>query len=469
MRRLTVLGLALVVLAAAAPAGAAVRTVTRVPGLAGLSSFPGSLTGIALSAGRVTWAERRGRAWQIRADGKGTLAVRPSLPTELFRVIALTGSPTALGVTDTASDVTLSAKGDDAYFDHQDDRVLAGLAGARLQGLFSCGERGIPGQCALTCDSGQSSRFELFLGTTALAMVDRCDFDAGELVVRDLATGAPRFRMPVAGRSSVAMAGEYIALGTTDGIRVLDARTGADVYVIAERDAPTFRGLDVQADGTVAAIVGSFGPHGYERRITWASPAAPVLHTVATTSADDLRIDGDRILAHTVHRLVLYRLDGHAVTLAREPRSLGYGQILVDDLDPRRATWTTRTCDGDRVHVEDDVARARPAPPARGERCGTFEVARGSLRPTADGRVHIVLSCPNGCTGEVDLTTQARDEVPVVVRVRHPRPARRVVVTITRRDGRLEPGPATAEFHGRDRSGHLGWAARHTTLGSARP
>ena len=357
MRRLTVLGLALIALAAAAPAGGAVRTVARVP-----ERHFGELV---LAAGHATWTERHGLRWLVRDDRRTVVAVRPAWPTD-YRVVELSGSPTGLGVTDTAGEVLDPGDKVATYDNRLIDRALAGPTGAPLRGMFSCGSPA--SDCSDGCGTGGRPRFGLDLGATAVAMTDRCHGDAGELVVQELTTGAVPFRMPVDAVAHVAMAGERIAVEDGDAIRVVDARTGADVFRL--RVASLVSELAVQADGTIAVDAGG--------QIAWASPAAPVLHRVAATFAQGLHIAGDRILAVASRaagpaRLMLYRLDGHAVTLTRDPPA--YDAL---DLDARRAAWAAATCGVVRVRIQDDLAhaspapRAAPSPPCRGKRRGSM-------------------------------------------------------------------------------------------------
>ena len=211
------------------------------------------------------------------------------------------------------------------------------------------------------------------------------------VVVRDLGTGQVLLTLP-AGRIVARLAGRYLAYVDRDNeIVVYDLDARQPVNSVANG----YCEFDVQSDGKLVA--GGCGDAG----VAWYSPADPKPHAVA--SGDDMTgrtvaIDSDTIAyARKGAGLGVSDLAGNFRALAAD--SSAYGDI---DLRGGHLAYATRGCayDSGAVWLDD---LAGPITGTTMAPCRFVLGRRTSYRASPQGVIEVAVSCPTGCRGGVGV------------------------------------------------------------------
>jgi hypothetical protein len=256
---------------------------------------------------------------------------------------------------------------------------------------------------------------------------DPCD-DAPRLVVRDLATGETVALPEPAGGVLLNLRGRFVAWIAGSGgearLVVHDLMAGATAYSAPAVDVLA---LDLDADGTVAAVSGRPGRPCSTGRLVRYSVAAPAAKDLGPACATGVSIDGGRIVH--LGREGFFRTlravgsDGTVQDLVR------FGRVRPGNFDlfGERLAWAARDCGGGEAIF---TARLADAPLDAGSincrarfRSGVVLVRRGIAT--------VRLQCPRGCGGELSLRHMGgrdfsllRGETDVRVRLRRDARAR---------------------------------------------
>jgi hypothetical protein len=402
VRRALALGLAVTGLFAAAPAGAQVVS---------LRGFPGQrvVQGPMLAGDRVAWSQETCLAG-CRQFATGTsrrfeiFSARPAGRTRrLFR------ARTAFG-----------ASGPDTFSEQYSfllsEQVLAttyiALRGAEAEADTSgeaelrAGPPGTAGRRLLSCRSNAFG----FVGVAPVALdgsrlaydPDPCD-GVARLVVHDVATGTTQTLPEPAGGSPLRLRGRFVAWIEGSGpaaaarLVVYDLDAGATAY-----SAPADRilALDLDSDGTVAAVNGQMGDVCPEGRL--------LRYSVAVPAPVDLGVDvcatGVRIEAG---RIVFLGLEGSTRTLrAMDPGGavedvVRFGRVFPGGFDAAgtRVAWAARNCAGGQTIF----TAALDGRPRRAGSTNCRARFRPGRVPVRRGVATLRLFCPRGCAGEVGL------------------------------------------------------------------
>lgn len=178
----------------------------------------------------------------------------------------------------------------------------------------------------------------------------------GGQVFRDFASPPAFERMTVPQATYDRVAGDYVVETIRTGARVLDWRSGEEIYRL-EGITPTptsFSSVDVQADGKIAFAYVAFEGGRSVARVGWASPAEPFEHRLPVDgTGNELRLDGDQVVfsrtrvtasGTAVRELVAVGLSGPERVLVRGVQA-GYLEASFD-YDGSRVAWLERGCDG---------------------------------------------------------------------------------------------------------------------------
>ena len=283
---------------------------------------------------------------------------------------------------------------------------------------------------------------------------DPCD-DSARLVVRDLGTGATVALPEPAGGAPLALRGRFVAWIAGGELVVHDLMTGSVAY---SAPATGVRALDLDADGTVAAVSGDARRPCATGRLLRYSMAAPGPADLGPACATGVAIDGGRI--------VYLGWEGIFRTLrAVEPD--GAAQVLVDfgrvrpggfDFGGERFAWAARDCGGGEALFALTLADA----PIGAGSINCRARFRSGVVPVRRRIATVRLRCPPGCAGELSLRHMGRRQFSIPraggdVQVR----LRRDVWARLQRAGSL---PALAKMVTSNRAGDRQARSRQVTL-----
>jgi hypothetical protein len=368
--------------------GGVVNTVMRAPlaalaiaiPLIGVSAPARTLVaGPALAGDRVVWGEQRAQTTVLVAAGGGPLLWRSSLSW-------LSGP--------------LAASPSTVAFATSSNSCSAPNTACPVETTFVAGRPGhgwTPVTAPVRCVSTAAGRTLAVSGPLVATVTPDCDAAAaGTAVVRE--NGRVVFRRAVS-CCDVALAGQTLAWRSGGAIDVFDLATHRLRYRAAAPPEGPVAAFDVQADGTLAMLVGR-QPDGHVT-VVWRRAADPTLHrlqlhAVLPTHPPGLRVIGDRLVLETApaasptdniasSTLVVADLAGRTRVLARFSARLE--QVGGFDATARTVTWASRR-----------ITRTRLDCPttAQGAAClirktGVLTIWRVA---TAGGRAHAAASWP---------------------------------------------------------------------------
>jgi hypothetical protein len=446
----------LAALSVAAPATAQVVTLRPSPG-------PELTQGPQLAGERVVWSQQlclRGCDIVAPSETDGVYSIRSAdgdgRVRRLFRArtsgafsgpnfgydrYSFLASETALATLH----VTLS--GDELEGESGRVAVRAGAPGARRPLLVNCSAPFFTGAAPVALDGGRLAYDP-----------DPCD-DAPRLVVRDLATGETVPLPEPAGGVLLNLRGRFVAwiagAGEEARLVVHDLMAGAMAYSAPAVDVLA---LDLDADGTVAAVSGRPNRPCSTGRLVRYSVAAPAATDLGPACATGVSIDGGRIVH--LGREGFFRTlravgsDGTVRDLVR------FGRVRPGNFDffGERLAWAARDCGGGEAIF---TARLADAPLDAGS-INCRARFRSGVVPVRRGIATVRLLCPRGCGGELSLRHMGwrdfsllRGETDVRVRLRRDARAR------LERRGSLE---ALAKIVTFNRAGDRSARARAVTL-----
>ena len=335
-------------------------------------------------------------------------------------------------------------RGDEVEGESGRVRLRAGPPGAARRTLASCSE--------LFFDTLTPVALE---GSRIVFPPDPCE-ETPKLVLRDLASGATQPLPDPAERvSEVRLRGGFVAWIEPGRLVAHDLAAGTT----RSAALPGLTALDVDTDGTVAAVAGDpEDPCAGGRLYRWAADAPAPAELALPVCASGVRIDRGRVV-------VLGR-DGFFRTL----QSVGpggevedlvrFGRVIASGFDARdgRIAWTERDCGGGEAIL---TAPLIGAPLSAGSINCRARFRRGAV-PVHGALARVRLSCPRGCAGELSLRHAGRREFALSssereVRVRLRLPARRRLARL----GSLE---TVAKLVTRNRAGDRHARSRAVTL-----
>jgi hypothetical protein len=293
--------------------------------------------------------------------------------------------------------------------------MRAGALGAARPLLFDCSAELFSGAAPVALE-----------GTRVAYDPDPCD-DLPRLVVRDLANGATVALPEPAGGLPLRLSGWFVAWieGSGAGARLVvhDLTAGAVAYSAPAVDV---QAIDLDADGTVAAVSGRPGRPCSTGRLLRYSVAAPAGEDLGVpVCATDVGIDGGQILylgwEGFFRTLRTVGPDGAPRDLVR----LGRVRPGAFDVDGERFAWAARDCGGGETIF---TARLADAPLDAGS-INCRARFRSGVVPVRRGIATVRLRCPRGCGGELSLRHMGRRDFSLLrgeteVRVRLRRDAR---------------------------------------------
>jgi hypothetical protein len=262
-------------------------------------------------------------------------------------------------------------------------------------------------------------------GTRLAYDPDPCD-EVPRLVVRDLGTGDMTALPEPAGGRMLDLRGRFVAWTATVGgeprLVVHDLEAGATAYSAPN---PGLTALDLDADGTVAAVSGRERRPCATGRLLRYSVAAPAPADLGPACATEVAIDAGRVF--------FLGWDGPARTLrAVSPAGavedvVRFGRVRPGafDVEGGRLAWAARACTGDAALFTGAVAEA----PHDAGSVNCRARLRPGVVPVRRGVATVRLSCPRGCAGELSLRGAGRREFSLMpgereVRIRLRRRAR---------------------------------------------
>jgi hypothetical protein len=299
---------------------------------------------------------------------------------------------------------------DDLEGDRSEVRLRAGLLGERRALLVDCSaNRNLARPPPIALD-GHRIAYD----------PDPCD-DAARVILRDLATGASVSLPEPAGGAHLRLRGRYAAWieGANASARLVvhDLLAGAAAY---SSPAPGVTDLDLDTDGTVAAVTGERDPRRScpPGRLVRYPAAAPAPEDLGPACAASVRIAGGRIAflapEGLTRSLRQWGPDEAMRDLVRFGRALPGGF----DFDGTRLVWSERDCGGGQAifMARRALAPVDPLPLNCRARFG-----RAAAVAVRHGVASVPLACPRGCGGELRLRHMARrdfsllrDDEPVV-------------------------------------------------------
>jgi hypothetical protein len=375
--------LAVAVLAFAAPAGAAVtQMATGMPvgevELAGQSVVFGSFGG--------------GTARVMRADPGGSITklAEHTVPGDDDDECCSTYFSTAFSAS--ATQVAFSS-----FYE-------AYVKGSLAQSNFKLSAGPPQGAVAQLFDCGLNHPYDVDGDRIAYLGDDCTEKTSGlgaRVVVRNLAAaGAPvvgsfaMTRQP----NTLDLAGDHVALSGFFAAApelIVYSLSGAEQYKINHN----FALYSLQADGKLA--VAHPTAQG-DCRLEWFSKAEPVAHRIDVCPRGRVRMAGDRI---AVDRLQGTTSSLDVVALNGSTRSVTFfqpsGALTGFDWDGSRLAYGVQSCvrADDAVFVEDLTS---DPPVVEGGAC-TATIDTKKARADRKGLLRVRVSCPDGCTGELDL------------------------------------------------------------------
>jgi hypothetical protein len=266
--------------------------------------------------------------------------------------------------------------------------VRAGALGTRRPVLVDCRAQHLVSEAPVALD-----------GNRLAYDPDPCD-DVPRLVVRDLGTGATTALAEPAGGGLLDLRSRFVAWTATSSgeprLVVHDLVSGTTAYSAPN---PGLTALDLDADGTVAAVSGKPRRPCSTGRLLRYSLAAPAPAELGPACATGVSIDAGSIL--------FLGWDGPARTLrALSPAGavedlVRFGRVRPGafDVEGGRLAWAARACTGDSAIFVGTVAEA---PHDAGSINCRVRLRPGAV-PVRQGVATLRMSCPRGCAGEISL------------------------------------------------------------------
>jgi hypothetical protein len=271
--------------------------------------------------------------------------------------------------------------------------LRAGAPGARRPLLVSCSAPFFSGAAPLALD-----------GSRLAYDPDPCD-ELPRLVVRDLVSGEVVTLPEPAGGPRFSLRGRFLAwIGAEGGaarLVVHDLAAGTTAYSAPAADVIA---LDVDADGTVAAVTGRPSRPCSTGRLLRYSAAAPAPADLGPACATGVRIEAGRIVylgwEGFTRTLRAVGSDGAVEDLVR------FGRVRpgLFDFDGERLAWAARDCGGGEAIF---TARLGDAPLEAGSINCRARFGSGIV-PVRRGVATLQLRCPRGCGGELSLRHMGR-------------------------------------------------------------
>jgi hypothetical protein len=228
---------------------------------------------------------------------------------------------------------------------------------------------------------------------------DPCD-EVPRVVVRDLGTGETTALPEPAGGGLLDLRGGFVAWTATSGgeprLVVHDLEAGTTAYSAPN---PGLTALDLDADGTVAAVSGRERRPCATGRLLRYSVAAPAPADLGPSCATGVAIDAGRIFFlgwdGPVRTLRALSLDGTVEDLVR------FGRVRPGafDVEGGRLAWAARACTGGAALFTGAVAEA----PHDAGSLNCRARLRPGVVPVRRGVATVRLRCPRGCAGELSL------------------------------------------------------------------
>jgi hypothetical protein len=230
---------------------------------------------------------------------------------------------------------------------------------------------------------------------------DPCDA-VPRLVVRDLGTGTTTALPEPAGGGLLDMRGRFVAWTATSAgdprLVVHDLDTGTTAYTAPN---PGVTALDLDADGTVAAVTGKprrLCSSGRLFRYSVAAPAPEELNVPACATVG-VRIERGRIFflgwdgpTRTLREL---SPDGAVRDVVRFNRVAPWGF----DVSGEHVAWAARDCAGDQAIFTSGLS----APPSDMGSSDCRARFGPGVAPVRSGVATVRLRCPRGCYGDLTL------------------------------------------------------------------
>jgi len=230
---------------------------------------------------------------------------------------------------------------------------------------------------------------------------DPCD-DLPRLVVRDLGSGETTALLEPAGGGLLDLRGRFVAWTATSGgeprLVVHDLVAGTTAYSAPN---PGLTALDLDADGTVAAVSGKPRRPCSTGRLLRYSVAAPAPEEldVPTCASAEVRIEDGRIFFlgwdGSTRTLRALSADGGVRDLVRFNRVASGGFDVSGD----RVAWSAHDCAGDEAIFTGRLS-APPADLGSSDCRARFGPGVATVRR---GVATVRLRCPRGCYGDLTL------------------------------------------------------------------
>jgi hypothetical protein len=266
--------------------------------------------------------------------------------------------------------------------------VRAGLSGMPRPVLVNCSAPFFSGAAPLALD-----------GSRLAYDPDPCD-ELPRLVVRDLAGGATTALPEPAGGEQIRLRGRFVAWidgeGAAARLVVHDLVAGIAAYTAP---AAGVLALDLDADGTVAAVTGRPSRPCSTGRLVRYSVAAPAPADLGPACATGVGVDAGRIVflgwEGTTRTL---RLLGPDLTVRDLVR---FGRVRPGpfDFEAERLAWAARDCGGGEAIFLAGLADA----PLNAGSINCRARFRSGVVPVRRGLATVRLACPRGCGGELSL------------------------------------------------------------------
>jgi hypothetical protein len=270
------------------------------------------------------------------------------------------------------------------------------------------GRRGAARELLVDCRSGSfffSAPAPAALDGSRLAYdPDPCD-ELSRLVVRDLATGETVALPEPAGGILLRLRGRFLAWieGVREAARLVayDLAAGRVAYSAPAVDVLA---LDLDADGTVAAVSGRPGRPCSTGRLLRYSVAAPAPTDLGPACATGVGIEAGRIVFLGWERFfkTLRALEpgGEARDLVR----FGRVRPASFDFDGERLAWAARDCGGGEAIFTGLLAEV----PFEAGSINCRARFGSGVVPVQRGVATVRLRCPRGCNGELSLRHMGR-------------------------------------------------------------
>jgi hypothetical protein len=267
--------------------------------------------------------------------------------------------------------------------------VRAGAPGAARPVLVDCSAESFSGAAPVALD-----------GNRVAYDPDPCD-ERLQLVVRDLGSGETVALPEPAGGPLVSLRGRFVAWIAGGQLVVHDWVAGAPAY---SAPAGGVLALDLDADGTVAAVSGQVRRPCATGRLLHYSVAAPGPADLGPACASGVAIDGGRIVylgwEGLFRKLRAVGADGAAQDLVSFGRVRPGGFDFAGD----RLAWAARDCSGDEALF---MASPAEAPLDAGSINCRARFGSGTV-PVRRRIATVRLRCPRGCGGELSLRHMGR-------------------------------------------------------------